>query len=132
MYRGLGCALTPLPRQECARGYERDGSERYLGRCVERQLACPPGQYGDPRRGLPCRDCQCPGGPRSQAQSVERELTSCNAGPWVICIYLEMLFFMLHFCVSVVQRKKGISGTALYRRAEKLFWTSNHFPIVPN
>uniref|UniRef100_W4VRB4 Putative heparan sulfate proteoglycan 2 n=1 Tax=Corethrella appendiculata TaxID=1370023 RepID=W4VRB4_9DIPT len=53
-YRGLSC-------ENCDYGYVRQQTGAWLGRCVQQQdEVCRPGQYGDPRRGIPCSPCPCP------------------------------------------------------------------------
>ncbi|XP_070067065.1 basement membrane-specific heparan sulfate proteoglycan core protein isoform X29 [Drosophila virilis] len=47
--------------ESCAPGYVRQPGGPWLGRCVPFvPEPCPAGTYGDPRRGVPCRDCPCP------------------------------------------------------------------------
>ncbi|XP_043237332.1 basement membrane-specific heparan sulfate proteoglycan core protein-like isoform X3 [Amphibalanus amphitrite] len=75
-YSGLSC-------EECAPGYERTAGQ-YLGRCEERPRDCPPGQYGDPRRRIPCRPCECPGGPGQFGQTCRLgsdDRVTCDCPP---------------------------------------------------
>ncbi|XP_033239178.1 basement membrane-specific heparan sulfate proteoglycan core protein isoform X25 [Drosophila pseudoobscura] len=47
--------------ESCAPGYVRQPGGAWLGHCVPfTPEPCPAGTYGDPRRGIPCRDCPCP------------------------------------------------------------------------
>ena len=48
--------------QECAPGYRRDRQGgRWKGTCVRDVVEeCPAGYYGDPSRGISCRQCPCP------------------------------------------------------------------------
>ncbi|EDW00229.1 GH12750 [Drosophila grimshawi] len=47
--------------ETCAPGYVRQPGGAWLGRCVPFVAEpCPVGTYGDPRRGIQCRDCPCP------------------------------------------------------------------------
>ncbi|XP_073829721.1 terribly reduced optic lobes isoform X13 [Musca autumnalis] len=47
--------------EKCAAGYVRQPGGAWLGRCVPfTPEPCPEGTYGDPRRGIPCRECPCP------------------------------------------------------------------------
>ncbi|KAJ8737484.1 hypothetical protein PYW08_000079 [Mythimna loreyi] len=50
-YEGLSC-------QKCASGYVRKKVGPWLGDCMPEE--CPPGTYGDPSSGIPCRQCPCP------------------------------------------------------------------------
>lgn len=52
-YDGLSC-------ETCAFGYVRQQTGAWLGRCVREEEPCRPGQYGDPKRGIPCKTCPCP------------------------------------------------------------------------
>lgn len=47
-YAGLSC-------ENCAHGYVRQQTGAWLGRCVREEEPCRPGQYGDPKRGIPCK-----------------------------------------------------------------------------
>lgn len=47
-YTGLSC-------ENCAFGYVRQQTGAWLGRCVREEEPCRPGQYGDPKRGIPCK-----------------------------------------------------------------------------
>ncbi|BFG00372.1 basement membrane-specific heparan sulfate proteoglycan core protein [Drosophila madeirensis] len=47
--------------ESCAPGYVRQPGGAWLGHCVPfTPEPCPAGTYGDPRRGIPCRECPCP------------------------------------------------------------------------
>ncbi|XP_023290722.1 basement membrane-specific heparan sulfate proteoglycan core protein [Orussus abietinus] len=46
--------------ENCAAGFERHKSGRWLGLCYSDRPPCPPGYYGDPSRNIPCRLCPCP------------------------------------------------------------------------
>ncbi|KAL9883895.1 terribly reduced optic lobes isoform 7-T9 [Glossina fuscipes fuscipes] len=47
--------------ESCAPGYVRQKGGAWLGRCVPfTPVPCSPGTYGDPLRGIPCRECPCP------------------------------------------------------------------------
>ncbi|KAL7742847.1 hypothetical protein ACLKA6_012270 [Drosophila palustris] len=47
--------------ESCAPGYVRQPGGPWLGHCVPFvPEPCPAGTYGDPRRGVPCRECPCP------------------------------------------------------------------------
>ncbi|XP_055911049.1 basement membrane-specific heparan sulfate proteoglycan core protein isoform X7 [Eupeodes corollae] len=48
--------------EQCATDYVRQPGGPWLGRCVpiEKDVQCPPGTYGDPRRGIKCSPCPCP------------------------------------------------------------------------
>ncbi|XP_053952208.1 basement membrane-specific heparan sulfate proteoglycan core protein isoform X5 [Anastrepha ludens] len=47
--------------ESCAPGYVREKYGPWLGRCVPFvPEPCQPGTYGDPGRGIPCRQCPCP------------------------------------------------------------------------
>ncbi|XP_017851563.1 basement membrane-specific heparan sulfate proteoglycan core protein isoform X4 [Drosophila busckii] len=47
--------------ESCAPGFVRQPGGAWLGHCVPFvPEPCPSGTYGDPRRGIPCRDCPCP------------------------------------------------------------------------
>ncbi|KAH8387838.1 hypothetical protein KR093_009841, partial [Drosophila rubida] len=47
--------------ETCAPGYVRQPGGPWLGHCVPFvPEPCPAGTYGDPRRGVPCRECPCP------------------------------------------------------------------------
>ncbi|XP_058175045.1 basement membrane-specific heparan sulfate proteoglycan core protein [Anopheles ziemanni] len=63
-YRGLSC-------ESCDYNFVRQtDSGPWLGRCVPRIEECRPGYYGDPNRGIPCRQCPCPVvGDKSRARS---------------------------------------------------------------
>ncbi|XP_047041100.1 basement membrane-specific heparan sulfate proteoglycan core protein-like isoform X2 [Helicoverpa zea] len=50
-YIGLSC-------QKCASGYVRKKVGPWLGDCMPEE--CPPGTYGDPSSGIPCKQCPCP------------------------------------------------------------------------
>ncbi|XP_022832802.1 basement membrane-specific heparan sulfate proteoglycan core protein-like isoform X3 [Spodoptera litura] len=50
-YVGLSC-------QKCASGYIRKKVGPWLGDCMPEE--CPPGTYGDPASGIPCKQCPCP------------------------------------------------------------------------
>ncbi|KAJ8737311.1 hypothetical protein PYW07_000582 [Mythimna separata] len=50
-YEGLSC-------QKCASGYVRKKVGPWLGDCMPEE--CPPGTYGDPSSGIPCKQCPCP------------------------------------------------------------------------
>lgn len=52
-YSGLSC-------EKCSNGYTRQQTGAWLGRCVSEVEPCKPGTYGDPFRGIPCRQCPCP------------------------------------------------------------------------
>ncbi|XP_037089474.1 basement membrane-specific heparan sulfate proteoglycan core protein-like [Pollicipes pollicipes] len=75
-YTGMSC-------EECAPGYERRPGD-FLGTCVEEAEECRPGEYGDPRRGIACRPCPCPG-PRFQFGSTcfldTDDQVTCNCEP---------------------------------------------------
>ncbi|KAH8235981.1 hypothetical protein KR032_011790, partial [Drosophila birchii] len=47
--------------ETCAPGYVRQPGGPWLGHCVPfTPEPCPAGTYGDPRRGVPCKECPCP------------------------------------------------------------------------
>ncbi|XP_051863567.1 basement membrane-specific heparan sulfate proteoglycan core protein isoform X15 [Drosophila albomicans] len=47
--------------ETCAPGYVRQPGGPWLGHCVPFvPEPCPAGTYGDPRRGIACRECPCP------------------------------------------------------------------------
>ncbi|XP_020802671.1 basement membrane-specific heparan sulfate proteoglycan core protein isoform X7 [Drosophila serrata] len=47
--------------EACAPGYVRQPGGPWLGHCVPfTPEPCPAGTYGDPRRGVPCKECPCP------------------------------------------------------------------------
>ncbi|XP_033169646.1 basement membrane-specific heparan sulfate proteoglycan core protein isoform X23 [Drosophila mauritiana] len=47
--------------ESCASGYVRQPGGPWLGHCVPFiPEPCPSGTYGDPRRGVPCKECPCP------------------------------------------------------------------------
>ncbi|XP_032309278.1 basement membrane-specific heparan sulfate proteoglycan core protein isoform X10 [Drosophila ananassae] len=47
--------------ESCAPGYTRQPGGSWLGHCVPfTPEPCPAGTYGDPRRGVACRECPCP------------------------------------------------------------------------
>ncbi|XP_067635534.1 basement membrane-specific heparan sulfate proteoglycan core protein isoform X4 [Eurosta solidaginis] len=47
--------------ESCKPGYVREKYGPWLGRCVPFvPKPCQPGTYGDPGRGIPCRQCPCP------------------------------------------------------------------------
>ncbi|XP_037931811.1 basement membrane-specific heparan sulfate proteoglycan core protein [Teleopsis dalmanni] len=47
--------------ETCAPGFVRQPGGPWLGRCVPFvPEPCGAGTYGDPRRGIPCRECPCP------------------------------------------------------------------------
>ncbi|XP_068154728.1 basement membrane-specific heparan sulfate proteoglycan core protein [Drosophila tropicalis] len=47
--------------ESCAPGYVRQRGGAWLGHCVPfTPEPCAAGTYGDPRRGIPCRECPCP------------------------------------------------------------------------
>ncbi|XP_058809308.1 basement membrane-specific heparan sulfate proteoglycan core protein-like isoform X2 [Phymastichus coffea] len=56
-YSGLSC-------ENCAPGYVRRKSGRWLGQCYREApsqiQSCPRGYYGDPSRGIQCEACPCP------------------------------------------------------------------------
>lgn len=52
-YTGLSC-------ENCAHGFVRQKSGRWLGRCAPEADPCRTGTYGDPANGVPCRECPCP------------------------------------------------------------------------
>ncbi|XP_075155739.1 terribly reduced optic lobes isoform X4 [Haematobia irritans] len=62
--------------ESCAPGYVRQSGGAWLGRCVPfKPELCPTGTYGDPRRGIPCRECPCP-------QTGSNNFASgCSLGP---------------------------------------------------
>lgn len=62
--------------ENCAPGYVRQPGGAWLGRCVPFiPEPCPAGTYGDPRRGIPCRECPCP-------QTGSNNFASgCSLGP---------------------------------------------------
>ncbi|XP_037075728.1 basement membrane-specific heparan sulfate proteoglycan core protein-like isoform X4 [Pollicipes pollicipes] len=77
-YSGMSC-------EECAPGYIRQQTGQWLGRCVQEPQDCAPGQYGDPRRGIACRPCSCPGTPAQFGQTCrldsDNQVTcDCPAG----------------------------------------------------
>ncbi|KAM7349811.1 terribly reduced optic lobes isoform 23-T23 [Cochliomyia hominivorax] len=62
--------------ESCAPGYVRQPGGPWLGRCVRfTPEPCPVGTYGDPRRGIPCRECPCP-----QA-GANNFASGCSLGP---------------------------------------------------
>ncbi|KAI8120669.1 Basement membrane-specific heparan sulfate proteoglycan core protein [Lucilia cuprina] len=62
--------------ETCAPGFVRQAGGPWLGRCVPyTPEPCQPGTYGDPRRGIPCRECPCP-------QTGSKNFASgCSLGP---------------------------------------------------
>ncbi|XP_065366162.1 basement membrane-specific heparan sulfate proteoglycan core protein isoform X5 [Calliphora vicina] len=62
--------------ENCAPGYVRQAGGPWLGRCVPfTPEPCPAGTYGDPRRGIQCRECPCP-------QTGSNNFASgCSLGP---------------------------------------------------
>ncbi|KAJ8666823.1 hypothetical protein QAD02_008485, partial [Eretmocerus hayati] len=54
-YTGLSC-------ENCAPGYNRRRSGRWLGQCYREPTpqSCPRNYYGDPSRGINCQACPCP------------------------------------------------------------------------
>ncbi|XP_025163883.1 basement membrane-specific heparan sulfate proteoglycan core protein [Harpegnathos saltator] len=52
-YTGLSC-------EHCAPGYLRRENGPWLGQCYRDEPPCPPGNYGDPSRNIPCQICPCP------------------------------------------------------------------------
>lgn len=62
--------------ESCAPGYERQPGGPWLGRCVPIvEKSCAPGTYGDPRRGIPCRECPCP------QTGANNFASGCHLGP---------------------------------------------------
>uniref|UniRef100_T1PLQ8 Basement membrane-specific heparan sulfate proteoglycan core protein n=1 Tax=Musca domestica TaxID=7370 RepID=T1PLQ8_MUSDO len=62
--------------ESCAPGYVRQPGGAWLGRCVPHiPEPCPEGTYGDPRRGIPCRECPCP------QTGANNFATGCSLGP---------------------------------------------------
>lgn len=68
-YSGLSC-------ENCDHGYVRQQTGSWLGRCVREEEPCRPGTYGDPRRGVACKPCPCPG--TDSGSSFAR---TCYLGP---------------------------------------------------
>lgn len=68
-YSGLSC-------EACAHGYTRQQTGAWLGRCVREEEPCKPGQYGDPKRGFPCKVCPCP-----LTTSGNNFARTCSLGP---------------------------------------------------
>lgn len=62
--------------ESCAPGYARQSGGPWLGRCVPAgPEPCSAGTYGDPMRGIPCRECPCP-------QTGSNNFASgCSLGP---------------------------------------------------
>lgn len=52
-YSGLSC-------ESCAHGFVRQQTGAWLGRCIPVEEPCRPGTYGDPFRGVICKECPCP------------------------------------------------------------------------
>uniref|UniRef100_A0A1A9VWV6 Basement membrane-specific heparan sulfate proteoglycan core protein n=1 Tax=Glossina austeni TaxID=7395 RepID=A0A1A9VWV6_GLOAU len=62
--------------ESCAPGYVRQKGGAWLGRCVPFTPApCSPGTYGDPLRGIPCRECPCP------QTGTNNFANGCSLGP---------------------------------------------------
>lgn len=62
--------------ETCAPGYVRQPGGPWLGRCVPfLPEPCAEGTYGDPRRGIPCRECPCP------LTGSQNFASGCQMGP---------------------------------------------------
>ncbi|XP_070144253.1 basement membrane-specific heparan sulfate proteoglycan core protein isoform X4 [Drosophila kikkawai] len=73
--------------ETCAPGYVRQPGGPWLGHCVPfTPEPCPAGTYGDPRRGVACKECPCPhGGSNNFASGCQLNpdgdvLCSCHEG----------------------------------------------------
>lgn len=68
-YTGLSC-------ESCAHGFVRQNTGSWLGRCVPDAEPCRPGTYGDPFRGIICRECPCP-----LTTTGNNFASTCSLGP---------------------------------------------------
>nr|XP_043066119.1 basement membrane-specific heparan sulfate proteoglycan core protein isoform X9 [Drosophila bipectinata] len=73
--------------ESCAPGYTRQPGGSWLGHCVPfTPEPCPAGTYGDPRRGIACRECPCPqSGSNNYASGCQQRpdgdvLCNCHEG----------------------------------------------------